>query len=292
MIPRFPSKELALEYLRKDVQGHSSSILGGGYINQSSRLKFSDGTSCFLKENRGSQFIMFLTEAEGLLELKRVGAPSVPSPLALIEGKEKSGLILEYIPSCSPNTGFWEKFGRSLAQLHQSGGSSRYGWSRDNFIGSTPQKNTESSSWIDFFREERLLFQGRLAFKQAGLPGSLLKQLEGLCDKLDTLLFEPEQPQPLHGDLWSGNFLCGSQVEPWIFDPAFYFGCGEADLAMTEMFGGYAPAFYGAYKELISLPAGYEERKDIYNLYHYLNHLNLFGGSYLSPVRSIIQRYS
>ena len=108
---------------------------------------------------------------------------------------------------------------------------------------------------------------------------------------LDRYLVEPEKPSLVHGDLWSGNFITGSDGQAWLIDPAVYVGHAEADLAMTELFGGFHPRFYAAYREVNPLQPGYEQRRDLYNLYHLLNHLNLFGRGYLSSVLRILSRY-
>ena len=166
----------------------------------------------------------------------------------------------------------------------------RFGWVRDNYIGSTPQVNTPHESWITFFRDCRLAPQ----FKQAQhwFDADMRRRVIHLLDHLDDVLVEPPRPSLLHGDLWSGNFITGSDGQAWLIDPAAYVGHAEADLAMTELFGGFHPRFYAAYQEINPLQAGYDERRDLYNLYHLLYHLNLFGSGYLPPVECIIRRYA
>ena len=166
----------------------------------------------------------------------------------------------------------------------------RFGLDRDNYIGAGEQINTPKASWVDFFRECRLSVQLRRASHY--FDHNLLALSSRLLDRLSELLTEPASPALLHGDLWSGNYIEGSDGKAWLIDPAVYLGHPEADLAMTELFGRFHPGFYRAYQEESPLQAGYEDRRDLYNLYHLLNHLNLFGPSYLSAVAGIIRRYA
>jgi fructosamine-3-kinase len=169
-------------------------------------------------------------------------------------------------------------------------GNSRFGFSADNYIGQTRQKNTGTDSWIEFFRNSRLKVQMELA---AGYFDKDDRQrCQNLLDNLDNYLVEPEFPSLIHGDLWSGNVMPDQNGSPVLIDPAVYIGHYEADIAMTELFGGFSPEFYDAYHEIIPKESGYAERRDLYNLYHLLNHLNLFGRSYLTAVRRILKRYS
>ena len=185
--------------------------------------------------------------------------------------------MLEYLPLV-PH-GDAAQLGWQLAQQHRVG-APQFGWSRDNWIGATPQPNAWMDDWVSFWRDQRLGFQLRLAANN-GYGGALQRDGDTLRAHLDAF-FEGYMPVPslLHGDLWGGNhgFLSGG--EPVIFDPAAYFGDRECDLAMTELFGGFAPAFHAAYREAWALDAGYAVRKTLYNLYHILNHANLFGGGY------------
>ena len=166
----------------------------------------------------------------------------------------------------------------------------KFGFVQDNFIGAKSQKNVNSDSWITFFRDSRLEPQ----FKEADsyFDTNERKLVTKLLDHLDEFLVEPENPSLLHGDLWKGNSMCGSDGKAWLIDPAGYVGHAETDLAMTELFGGFPQEFYDAYKEANPLKPGYDERRDLYNLYHLLNHLNMFGEGYLNPVKSIIEEYT
>ena len=178
--------------------------------------------------------------------------------------------------------------GQRLAGLHRSS-AERFGWHRDNTIGATPQSNRWTASWIEFWRTQRLGFQLELAARN-GYGGSLQRRGEQLLAQLDALLAHDPAPSLLHGDLWGGNAAATPAGEPVLFDPACYYGDREADLAMTELFGGFAPAFYSAYRDTWQVDAGYAVRRDLYNLYHVLNHLNLFGGGYRAQAEGMIER--
>jgi fructosamine-3-kinase len=173
--------------------------------------------------------------------------------------------------------------------MHRVTGRS-FGWRRDNTIGSTPQPNTPGNDWIAFWREQRLGFQLRLA-ERNGLSSALQAKGERLLERLEAF-FRGYAPAPslLHGDLWGGNHGYTVSGEPVVFDPAVYYGDREADLAMTELFGGFGAGFYAAYKEVWPLDSGYAVRKQLYNLYHVLNHANLFGGGYASQAEAMMER--
>jgi fructosamine-3-kinase len=197
---------------------------------------------------------------------------------------------MDWIESGRPGPGFWSEFGRGLAGLHAFTGPD-YGYPTENFIGRTPQRNTPHPAWPAFFRACRLEPLRALA-EQAGLwQANWNAGYDGLSRRLDDLLPQTPPASLLHGDLWSGNYLVTAAGAPGLVDPAVYYGHGEADLAMTELFGGFESSFYAAYRETIPLESGYPERRDIYNLYHLLNHLILFGGSYAVAVARIVTRY-
>lgn len=203
--------------------------------------------------------------------------------------------MMEFLEKGKPAKDFWESFGRQLARMHQAGteglaGEGVFGFFEDNFIGAGRQVNTPHKSWISFFRECRLKPQLRQA--ACYLSPDERQGAGRLLERLDDILEEPQRPSLLHGDLWSGNFLAGPDGRAWLIDPAAYVGHAEADLAMTELFGGFPQRFYDAYQEQSPIQAGYRGRRDIYNLYHLLNHLNLFGESYLPSVRGIIRNCS
>lgn len=264
------------------LQRHHS--IAGGSINQACRLE-GERDSYFLKLNRSGMLDMFAAEAEGLNELAQAGAIRVPRPLCWGEYGEHSYLVMEYLGlSGDENT---RQFGQQLAQMH-SHCSDRFGWHRDNTIGSTAQINTWNDDWIDFWRHQRLGFQLDLARRKGGGMHAKGERLMALFPRL----FDGYTPKAsvLHGDLWSGNWGGDAQGDPVIFDPAVYFGDHEADLAMMELFGGPGRDFLPAYREVFAVDPGYSVRKVFYNLYHILNHYNLFGGGYAGQAERMIDQ--
>ena len=261
----------------------------GGDINDAYKLALTDGRQVFMKANRSAGLSFFQAEADGLEAIRATGAISVPKVLAVGRDQQYGAfLLLEWVETVPNDPDFWESFGRSLARMHQAP-TSRFGWGKDNYIGASPQINTQRDNWIEFYRDCRLAPQFKRA--QRYFDPSMHKRITRLLDHLEDHLVEPPHPSLLHGDLWSGNFIPGNDGQAWLIDPAVYVGHAEADLAMTELFGGFAPAFYSAYREISPLQPGYEHRRDLYNLYHLLNHLNLFGGGYLSSVLKVLNRY-
>lgn len=256
-----------------------SSAIGGGDINAAYRLTGEHGTY-FVKLNAPDNLGMFEAEAEGLLELAKSKSVRVPGVIAAGKTADHAYLVLEHIDFGSPNKASERLLGQQLAQLHRQN-QPTFGWHRNNTIGSTPQHNGRYADWPRFWREQRLGFQLKLAAEN-GYGGGLQARGEQLCSGLEPL-FADYSPQPslLHGDLWAGNAAVDTGGSPVIFDPACYYGDREADLAMTELFGGFSADFYAAYNEAWRLDSGYPVRKTLYNLYHILNHLNLFGGGYL-----------
>ena len=260
--------------------------VGGGSINEAYRLK-SDGQSFFVKLNRAARLDMFEAEAEGLQALSQADALHIPEPLVWGVSGSKSFLVMEYL--AVGGAGSAARLGEGLAAMHRCT-SERFGWHRDNTIGSTPQPNTPDQSWLRFWSEQRLGFQIDLAL-EAGAGRALESRGGELIEHLPAFLDgrEPEASL-LHGDLWSGNYAFTQKGEPTIFDPAVYYGDREADIAMTELFGGFGADFYSAYNNAWPLDSGYALRKTLYNLYHILNHYNMVGGGYLSQAQGMIDR--
>ncbi len=258
--------------------------VGGGSINAAHVLKGKDGREFFVKLNNASRVDMFKAEAAGLNELLSASAVKAPAPICWGVSGDEAYIVMEYIPLGSKGSG--PKLGEQLALLHRKRWD-KFGWFRDNTIGSTPQLNTPSNSWVEFYREHRLRYQLELAARNGG--SRLLDQGERLVDDLDAF-FTDYQPAPslLHGDLWGGNYSTDRDGNPVIFDPAVYYGDREADIAMTELFGGFPRDFYSAYSAAWPMDTGYETRKTLYNLYHVINHFNLFGGGYLSQAGHMI----
>ena len=258
----------------------------GGCIHAAYRLTTDGGRTLFLKLNSDIPDDMFPSEADGLMALALGGGPRVPHPRLW----GPSFLLLEDLSPGKTVDGFWQRLGRELAGLH-SRTCPRFGFDHTNYLGLTPQPNAWAQDGHEFFAELRLIFQARRARDAGLLEDGDLRRVEVLCARLGSLL--PEQPASLiHGDLWSGNVLRGPEGEPCLIDPACHYGWAEAELGMTELFGGFPDSFYGAYADASRLMPGWHERLPIYNLYHLLNHLNLFGASYLGSVRSIINRFS
>jgi fructosamine-3-kinase len=263
--------------------------VAGGSINRCWRAADAQGRAFFVKLNRLSAADMFAAETEGLRDLRSVSAVRVPEPIACGVANGQAWLLLEYLdlqPGSAVTAG---ALGTALARQHRHT-AERFGWRRDNTIGSTPQPNGWLSDWPGFWRERRLGFQLALA-REHGYGGALGDRCERVIAALPKLFcgYKPV-PSLLHGDLWGGNWAMTAEGEPVIYDPAVYYGDREADLAMTELFGGFPREFYVAYGHAWPLDAGYRIRRDIYNLYHILNHLNLFGGGYLHQAVSLMDR--
>lgn len=256
----------------------------GGSINDAFRGERPDGRAVFLKTHAAPPADFFAAEVSGLKALADAGI-RVPEVLA----HDSAYLLLEWIDTQAPKPGAMAELGEQLAALHGHTGPC-FGFGEDNFCGLTPQINTQMADGFEFFAQCRLLPQAEQAFNQGLLACSELRQLERLCQRLPELI--PQKPPSLiHGDLWSGNVLFATTGEPVLIDPAVSWCWAEADLAMTRLFGGFDPAFYRAYEAVRPLAPGFDERVPIYNLYHLLNHLNLFGGGYQASVRAVLRPF-
>jgi protein-ribulosamine 3-kinase len=267
---------------------HSAAPIGGGCIHSAYALEGNNGRF-FIKLNHPGCAAMFDTEALALKEIAATRTVKVPQPVCHGVAGTSAYLVLEWLSLGRGHSRSEHLLGQQLAALHRPE-QPYYGWAQDNFIGATPQSNTPSNEWATFWKQERLGRQLELAGRN-GYHGRLQRDGARLCEGLDTL-FDGYVPQPslLHGDLWGGNHGTDDTGRPVIFDPASYYGDREADLAMTELFGGFGADFYAAYNEAYPLEPGYTVRKTLYNLYHVLNHLNLFGGGYLSQAETMIGR--
>ena len=273
------------ETLGTPFQPKAPSTIGGGCISHAVRL--SDGrNSFFVKINGASLHYMFEAEAAGLEELAATKTIRVPKPVCHGTTNGQSYLVLEFIQTGTQ--GDARTAGQQLASLHRHYGEC-FGWKIDNTIGSTPQPNPPTDNWIQFWRMHRLGFQLELAAEN-GYQGQIQSRGELLLELFPALIDHNPQPSLLHGDLWGGNIAYDSDGGPLIFDPAVYYGDREAEIAMTELFGGFSSGFYAAYQDSWPLDPGYSERKGLYNLYHILNHLNMFGGGYDSQALGMINR--
>lgn len=283
----------------KTVCGEGASVsrrvpVSGGDINRACLLELSDGGRVFMKENRKENLPFFTAEAAGLTAIRRTKTVRTPAVLAVGTDGNESFLLLEFIEAGPRSRRSSEELGLALAKLHGadagpfvSGGS--FGFLGDNYIGASVQINPPGETWTDFFLRCRL----RPQFERA-LPyfdREERKRIDGFLHRAGRFLAEPAKPSLLHGDLWAGNYMIDPAGHPWLIDPAVYVGHPEADLAMTELFGGFDEAFYAAYRSAAGIDPDYKDRRDLYNLYHLLNHLNLFGGGYLSAVRAVLKRY-
>jgi fructosamine-3-kinase len=261
--------------------------ISGGSINQSYRLDDRDGTSYFVKLNAAQHLAMFVAESAGLVAIDATSTLNTPRPIVHGISGQQSFLVLEHLSLSA--RGDAKTLGTQLAAMHRHT-APQFGFKQDNFIGFTLQPNAWTDDWVTFWREQRLGFQLELAAKN-GYVG----ELQSLGAELLAVLpafFEDYVPRPslLHGDLWSGNHGYLADGSPVLFDPATYYGDRECDIAMTELFGGFPPACYEAYRAAWPLHHGYEKRRDLYNLYHILNHANLFGGGYVRQAEGMMKR--
>lgn len=261
--------------------------VGGGCINRGYCLRLEDGQRFFAKLNQADTIEAFSAEAEALTAIAATQTIQVPQPLLWGRCDRTAYLVLEYV-DLDRGSRDWQRLGKQLAQLHRAAIAPQgFGWHRDNVIGSTPQPNPWTEDWATFWQEQRLGFQLQLAARN----GYRWRGAEALCDRIPELLADHRPlPSLVHGDLWSGNAAFRADGTPVIFDPAAYYGDREVDLAMTELFGGFPKAFYDGYQQIWPLDSGYAARRDLYNLYHVLNHVNLFGGGYVSQAQALIDR--
>lgn len=259
--------------------------VGGGCINQAYGL--SNGqTTFFVKLNQASKLAMFEAELAGLKEMYDSQTIRVPQPLCCGLSGNSSYIVMEWLDLRGGGDA-WANLGQNLAAMHRTSSDLGFGWHRSNTIGETHQPNDWQESWLTFWRDQRLAYQFRLAKRRGGT----FPQQQALLAALPELLAGHDPiPALVHGDLWSGNAAITAAGEPVIFDPATYYGDREVDLAMTELFGRFPTAFYDAYGTVYPLSPGYSTRKILYNLYHILNHFNLFGGGYAAQANCMIQQ--
>ena len=279
--------------LDKPVSFVKRETISGGCINQTWKVVDKNNNEYFVKTNSPDLKDMFVAEAKGLEEIENSNSILTPDVLVFGSTSHCSYLVLEYLSLKSQIN--QKRMGEQLAQMHLYSNpskkySNQFGWEHGNHIGSTPQTNSYNTSWVSFWKNERLLYQLNLA-KSKGYSHKAYDDGLKLADSVG-LFFTSHQVDTslLHGDLWGGN--CASDVEgnPVIYDPAVYYGDREADIAMTELFGGFNSDFYKAYNAHFRLDSGYKTRKTLYNLYHILNHFNLFGDSYAFQAESMTKQ--
>lgn len=265
------------------------SSVGGGCINQAYAL-IGDSLTYFVKLNQASDVAMFEAEALGLRQMWETQTIRVPQPICWGTAGDSAYIVLEWLElGGGASNQSWEEMGRQLAAMHKAiptVGQREFGWRQNNTIGSTPQINNWTQNWGEFFAEHRIGYQLKLARRRGGN----FTQQDRLLAAIPKLLVHQPQPSLVHGDLWGGNAAFTKSGEPVIFDPATYVGDREVDIAMTELFGGFPAAFYRGYNEIYPLDSGYKQRKILYNLYHILNHFNLFGGGYVSQASRMIEQ--
>jgi fructosamine-3-kinase len=278
---------LVKDWLTQNGYGEVVAVspVGGGCINNGMRLDSSSGEKFFLKVNTHAPVDMFEREAEGLQALNVSNAPRVPRPYIF----SSEFILMEDLTPAKRISTYWQDFGRQLAALHMHT-CDRFGFMHDNYIGSTTQPNPWYEDGTRFFAEQRLIHQTQLAYQRGLIGKNEIREIEKLARRLPELV--PTQPASLiHGDLWSGNVISDQHGEPAIIDPAAHYSWAEAELAMTTLFGSFPSEFIHSYQEVRPLDAGFQERYPIYNLYHLINHVNLFGDIYLDQVNSILKRY-
>ena len=270
--------------------------VGGGCINEAASIRVG-GQRLFLKWTEAAPPGFFEAEADGLRRLGAAAAVRVPAPLfwGEPEGGAPAFLVMDHVEGLAAGqgfdrAGFGARFGAAMAALHAPGGES-YGLERDNFIGALAQENGARPGWVSFFGEARLGAQVRLARAQGKLRGVHIDKVERLIERLPGLIPDDPGASLLHGDLWSGNYMIGGAGEPVLVDPAVYRGHREAEIAFTELFGGFPQSFYAAYRAALPLEPGYEGRRDLYNAYPLLVHVNLFGGGYVRQLMGVVERY-
>jgi protein-ribulosamine 3-kinase len=290
MVPA-PIEQYIQQWLKEHTAISSSAIrfvpVGGGSINQTYRIE-AGAHRYFCKINAITKFpSLFACEQKGLTLLAQQQVIRVPAVLALCETGNYQVLLLEWIEQGLRTDAFWKKFGEQLAALHHRRGT-HFGLDTDNYMGSLPQYNKVSDSWTDFFIHQRLQPQIELALTNRLLEPTQAKGFEKLYTKLPDI-FPEEPPCLLHGDLWSGNYLCSAVGQPVLIDPAVYYGHRSIDLAMTTLFGGFDQLLYDSYHYHYPLPSNYRQQWEVCNLYPLLIHLNLFGKSYLADILHTIR---
>ncbi len=265
--------------------------IGGGCISDAYGVAVSGSSgerTLFVKRNTPAFSSNFQCEREGLTELARIDAIRVPKHVVVGFAAGKSWLVSEWVETGPRSDDFFTKLGLQLARLHRDSRGDEIGWHQDNYLGSAKQINSPRGSWSDFFASQRIEYQLRLAVDQGNCDSALRKDCREIVRAMSELLDgRVDESSLLHGDLWNGNYLCDSNGQPVIIDPAVYRGCREAEFGMLLLFGSCPASFYDSYQAAWPMPDGWERRVGVYVLYHLLNHLNLFGSGYLSQCKSL-----
>jgi fructosamine-3-kinase len=260
--------------------------VGGGCINQAYHISDAD-RAYFVKLNAAARLAMFEAEARGLSEMHRTQTIAVPQPICWGVAEGSSFLVLQWLELGPGSAAGWQALGHHLAAMHRITSPHGFGWDQPNTIGETPQPNPWSPNWAEFYQQQRLGHQFQLAQRRGG---HFPRQAALLAVVPELLRDRAATPSLVHGDLWSGNVAITQTGTPVIFDPATYYGDREVDIAMSELFGRFPAAFYQAYSAAYPLAPGYPQRRELYNLYHVLNHFTLFGGSYAAQANRMIDQ--
>ncbi|NGP75311.1 fructosamine kinase family protein [Balneolaceae bacterium YR4-1] len=288
MLPDSLQREIADKL---DASIESATRVSGGSINEAAKLDIEKIGPAFLKWNRTADPDMFEKEVTGL-KLLRDAETGLRVPDVILQGTVDGNtgyLLLEFIEDGRPGIQSAQEFGEQLAALHDHHGDS-YGLDEDNYIGRLPQSNNRHNDWTNFFIDERMEPQLRMALESGKFRSSITGAFNNMYRELDEI-FPEERPSLLHGDLWGGNYFYDTDGGPVIYDPAVYYGHREIELAFTHLFGGFSSAFYEAYDNVLPIEPGFGQRKEIYNLYPLLVHTNLFGGSYARQVEGIVKQF-
>ncbi|ALX49222.1 fructosamine kinase family protein [Lentibacillus amyloliquefaciens] len=261
----------------------------GGSINKSYFVE-TDNRKYFIKYHPDAPDRFFELEAKGLALIRETNSIAVPEVYTYSDESNNACLVMEWVEGAASADTDW-KLGERIAAMHQTFGE-KHGFEDDTFIGTLPQTNGLFSSWLDYYRDRRLLFQLQLGIDRGRVTGKRRDRMETLLDNLDKWIPGDADPSYLHGDLWGGNWLSGPGGEPYVIDPSFLYGDRHFELAFTEVFGGYSSDFYRAYQEHFPLSPDYEDIKPLYQLYYLLVHLNMFGEAYGRSVDTILKRYA
>ena len=294
MMCNVPTEQLA-KLLPDVTQLRLHGSVSGGCTSQAFRATglLDDGRNVdfIVKQNDASFLDNFMAEANGLSALatiaNQVDELIVPTPISPVEIEDHAYLVMPWIESAETSV-LQERYGQALAKFHRAGSRDEIGYPINNYLGSAIQNNTPTNTWVDFVAENRLGYQLRWAADEKRTSSRLTREVEAIIDRLDDLLEgRLDQTSLLHGDLWSGNVIFTSNHQIALIDPAVHFGCPEAELGMIRLFGGVGSEFYEGYNSIARLPDGWRRRCDVYKLVHLLNHLNLFGGSYLQQCEEV-----
>ncbi|MEN8248338.1 MAG: fructosamine kinase family protein [Bacteroidota bacterium] len=275
--------------LSRPVEVYSFKAVGGGSISNAYKLETSTGNYFLKADSRAEAAQMFRAEGKGLKLLRANSRFTIPDFIGRDAGSSTAMLLMEHINSAARNKTYWQDLGAWLAELHRTT-QQDFGLDTHNFIGSLPQQNNYESTWGEFFINQRIIPQARLALRNGLISASFMEDVETTLPEIINLM--PEEPPSLvHGDLWSGNLMVDEKGSPCLVDPAVYFGHREMDIAFSRLFGGFSHEFYQSYHNAYPMEPGIEGRIDLYNLYPLFVHLNLFGRSYFGQIEMIISRF-